>query len=889
VRATAPALLALLGVLTGGLTPAGAAGAASPGSVPLRWDATLPDVASTYGSGDFGQWTTDGFGLPAYRYTLDEQTSPLARQAELAGGTDAWSQVGNDRIKADAFNHGDVELWTQDRLAQWVDRLDPAHLHLGGGFGYLDVDGRVASTLYDDRPAEAVTERRFGVGYFAHSTATSGVTSREEVVAPFGNDPVLVHDVHLTNDSPRPEHVSWDEYWDVNPYVPSSSHYRGTTAPTWSPRARTLAVRQVPSDGDEAPLSIFLAQVGGTTDGFTTSQASFFGPGGRTRPTAVAAGHLDDRLSDPVADGTEGTTLFAMQSRVTLGPGRSTTLRYVYGAAEPSAVPGLVARYRAESDPWGTSEARWAAALPKATFGPSKAWLAREFLWDAYLLRSATVDEQLCGEHTVTQGGYYQYEIGENWGTRSWLQYAVPLAYMAPDLARQSLVYSAQFQPASNLQFPYGSTGLCRAYQLGRSDDFDLWFMWAAANYGLATRDAGYFDTPVRFYGSTKRVSLWRHLELAFDHQQSLLGPHGEYRALSTGDWSDLLPTYSGMTESDLVVAQCAYVYPQLAALARLRGDSAFARRLTQAGAAGLATLRRQWTGQGWYARGYAGSRLLGSGAIWLEPQPWAVLAGAPSTAQASTLVANIRRYLDGVGAPAPVRVPDRIGTSLGPARDDPGITETTPLPGGGEGNDNAVYPGGTWYEPDGWLTWAYATLDGQVPGAGSLALDEYERSTLADHAAAFPQDWVGITSVDDTCWSFYSSDPGRCGGVLGVSDYEGQNTEQPEWMVMDAVDLCGITPTASGYAIAPHLPLADFSVRFPGIGVAVRPRQISGYLRPLASGGLILRVAVPASVSAARVTVGGSTARVPRRDGVVVLHVRAGPGRPTDWSVRWS
>ena len=103
--------------------------------------------------------------------------------------------------------------------------------------------------------------------------------------------------------------------------------------------------------------------------------------------------------------------------------------------------------------------------------------------------------------------------------------------------------------------------------------------MWAAATYGLATRDVSFFDTPVRFSGSSTTASLWEHVKLAFAHQQSLLGPHGEFEALSTGDWSDLLPTYSGMTESDLVVAQCAYVYPELAEVADLRGDHAFATR----------------------------------------------------------------------------------------------------------------------------------------------------------------------------------------------------------------------------------------------------------------------------------------------------------------------
>jgi len=383
-------------------------------------------------------------------------------------------------------------------------------------------------------------------------------------------------------------------------------------------------------------------------------------------------------------------------------------------------------------------------------------------------------------------------------------------------------------------------------------------------------------------------TSLWEHVKLAFAHQQSLLGPHGEFDALTTGDWSDLLPLFSGMTESDLVVAQCAYLYPQLAEVADLRGDHAFATELRAAAKSLLTTLKGQWTGQGWYARGYANNQQLGSGVIWLEPQPWAILAGAPSPSQAATLVANIRRYLDGVGAPSIVHGPDRIGTSLSPARDDPGVTETTPLPGTGEGDNNAVYPGGTWYEPDGWLTWAYATLAGEVPGASSLAFNEYVRSTLADHAAAYPNQWVGITSVDDTCWSFYSSDPGRCGGVLGITNYEGQNTEQPEWMVMGALTLAGVTPTESGYRVSPHFPFSDFSVRFPTIGVIGASRALRGYVRPLASGRLLLQVAIPRGATDVACQADGSAVRATVSSKWASFSVSARSDRSVDWSVTW-
>ena len=48
----------------------------------------------------------------------------------------------------------------------------------------------------------------------------------------------------------------------------------------------------------------------------------------------------------------------------------------------------------------------------RPTSAPATQWVARELQWDAYLLRSASVYEELCGHHTITQGGYYQYVTG---------------------------------------------------------------------------------------------------------------------------------------------------------------------------------------------------------------------------------------------------------------------------------------------------------------------------------------------------------------------------------------------------------------------------------------------------------------------------------------------
>src|SRR5439155_11870359 len=216
-----------------------AAGAEPP--PPLSADQTPADIASTDGSGSFGTWIVDRFGLPAYRYEIDEETAPQAAQPELGGKRHAWHQVGNDHIVANAYNHGYVQLWSQDRLYQWINFYDAAHDHFAGGFGYLNAGGQVSSTLYDDRPAGAVTEREFGVGYYRRRMATEGIEIEEFVYAPFGDDPLLLHDVTIRNPSAASLEASWFEYWDVNPEIQAETQFpRGYQSPVYDPSTQTL-------------------------------------------------------------------------------------------------------------------------------------------------------------------------------------------------------------------------------------------------------------------------------------------------------------------------------------------------------------------------------------------------------------------------------------------------------------------------------------------------------------------------------------------------------------------------------------------------------------------------------------------------------------------------
>ena len=857
---------------------------------PLSADSSPADVASMRGSGHFGAWVVDDFGLPAFRYEVDERSDPRAQQPELAGGTEAQHQVGNDHIVAAAFNHGYTQLWSQDRLSQWANLYQPDSRHYAGGYGYLNVDGTVWSTLYLDRQTDTTFERTFGVGYFRKVIDTGGVTVQQTVYAPFGDDPLLLDDVTIMNRTNASKQVSWFEYWDVNPYDQESKLGRGVEQAAWDPSTMTLSVGQSGGHPDDtAPLTIFAAVLRGPIDGYETSLADFFGAGTRAAPAEAVADRLSDTLQAPSPAGAPGGTVFVFRAPLALEPGQSVTLRYAYGIAHADQIDGLVASYRAQADPLAVSERAWERWVPKAEFGRARRWVARELAWDAYLLRSASVYEEVCGFHTITQGGYYQYSSGFNLGSRSWLHYLLPIAWSDPALAREILRYSISLQREADSAIPYGTGSLCTRFDfLGTSDDLDFWLVLAAAEYGLASRDFAFFGEQLAFYDTHALASAWEHVKLSYQHQETLRGPHGGYLAGTNGDWSDFSAPFLHMTESMLVPAQLAYAYPRLAELADDLGDAAFAAELRTRATELHDVLVGQWTGGGWYARGYSADQQIGAGAIFGEPQPWAILAGIPTGHQPATLLANVRRFLDGVNAPPIVNGPSRIGSSLTPAHDYPDVTERSATPVG-VGDNTANYVGGTWFDVNGWLTWALGELDGVVPHASRHAWSEYTRNTLANHATRFPDHWAGTISVDDTCYSYYTSHPAMCGNDL-YRTYDGQITEQATWMVMDAIRLAGITPTAGGYTIAPHLPFRRFSLRLPQVGVASERRLLRGYVRPEGAGPIELSVRLPGGVRTGSLTtwVDGQVVGHAVKEGFVVFSLSGAAGAPADWAVTW-
>src|SRR5580692_11539450 len=99
---------------------------------------------TTFGSGHFGEWVTDEFGLPAYRYTCNQVSDPAAVtpvHPQWRSATDHTHQVGNDRLVAAVSNYGYVQVRQDEGSPKFLNDYFPEESHFGGGIGFL-TDGQ---------------------------------------------------------------------------------------------------------------------------------------------------------------------------------------------------------------------------------------------------------------------------------------------------------------------------------------------------------------------------------------------------------------------------------------------------------------------------------------------------------------------------------------------------------------------------------------------------------------------------------------------------------------------------------------------------------------------------------------------------------------------------
>ena len=888
---------------------------------------SAPDTKDDYGSGHFGRWQRDLHSLPSYRYTCNQITDPLAVlpvDKTWRSPTDHMHQVGNDRIVAVASNYGHLQVRQDEGSPKFLNDFCPEQNRFGAGIGFLaDRTGFVLSTYYTGNAKSF--DRVLGMGYLQKRVVANQYAVDHVVFAPYGDDPVLVSQVTITNNSKQTVHPRWVEYWGCSNYqfsyrslmesgvltgspnaverrrdfanrfahqfsklaggkgLQESQTFLGRTPDeehAWQQTQISLKARPTGFFGgptppiapgasmeDLTPPATFLASLDAPPDTFSTDATAFF-RGGIDHPLGMTR-ELDNNLT---AHGPESA--FLVGRNLVLKPGESRTLYFLYGyLPQGFGAEALIAKYSAAPQTlWARSCSQWKATAPmfRASAHP---WIERETTWSHYYLRSGFTYDAFFREHIVSQGASYQYLAGLQGAARDPLQHVLPFLFTDPELVRGVLRYTLkEIQPDGSLPYAIVGHGVPMPCVYHPSD-LQLWLLWVASEYVLATRDTAFLGERIPSYPrqQAKRddPTVLDLLARSFTHLTTAIGvgKHGLLRIFN-GDWNDsivythLTPEQASETmevgESVLNAAMAAYVLDFYARMldSIQHTDQAEQARATAKGQ--REAVQAQWYGR-WYRRAWLSAELgwVGEKQMWLEPQPWAILGNCVPEDKVETLVDSLNEL---------ARKPSPIGALL-QSQPDPTMKDE---PGTGTN-------GGIFASVNGTLIWALAQVN------GDLAWDEWKKNTLARHAATYPDMWFGIWSGPDAYHSVLSKQPGGTG-----VDFPVLNMHAHAWPLYSAVKLLGADFHAGGVRFKPVIPLDDYEFNTPLLGFRKTPRGYSGWYAPHAAGQWTIDLALSNTDLAQlqRLRVNGAQQPFHSEGGRIRFTAPSTPGKPLRWTI---
>lgn len=791
----------------------------------------------------FGQWITDEFGLPAFEYTCSQGDDENALWEGVPGKfyRTHWHQLGNDRITALATNDGQVTVFTYDKYPQYLNYYHKKKNNFSGGFGWINDGKESFCTNYAFRPQGVPYRRIFGSSYYLKEFFYHDLDIKQRIFCPFGNFPLIISSVVITNKSSTERTLNYFEYWDLNPLLlifllPRRLQHLGSSfirrkidydkenqclmaVPTG--RKESSPRREKPSLFDrQAPL-VFLTALQGKVIGFEADKKKFFGRGDINIPEKVKEGSCANSLPSSSSD-----ILFVMQMRADLKPGESEEFIFAYGYSsnKKEALDNLTTLKKARLNLFENHIKKWKDFLPEVDL-PREPEISRELIWDAYYLRSSVLYDSYVRRFFIPQGGNYLFYRGFNGATRDLCQHALAMIYLQPEIVKEVLGHLLSYMDYKG-RLPYdltcyGKANLCKL----RPSDFSFWLFLLISEYILFTKDFTFLLEEFPFYPlhKGKTGTVLEHLEKTFRYTKDKVGTgrHGILRML-TNDWNDEIAINAGgllkapgiiwKGESTFNQALAVFVLPRfldlLSRACQFFKDNELEEKndevknlideIEEWHQFLVKNLKKQWTGE-WFNRGYLGNgKVFGENLMFLEPQPFPLLVkDILSEEQRDKLIENIEKYCmksSPIGA-AVVSHPEKRPTTQ------PGVLEN----------------GGVWYAINGPLIYALSL------SRPDLAWREFKKMTLSAHSQHFPKIWYGQLSGPDAYNSFHSPRHGQAGfahlpifhtPLLGAREFPVMNTHSHSWLLWCFFKLCGIGSGEEKSNIPSKIPIENFSFK---------------------------------------------------------------------------
>jgi len=563
-------------------------------------------------------------------------------------------------------------------------------------------------------------------------------------------------------------------------------------------------------------------------DAWEANQSAFEGEGGLQAPSSIA-----ERDTLAGGDALYEMPTAALQYRVALAPDEVQEFRFLFAPAlDDAEIRALRERHLSAA---GFAAAREAYA----------AYLER----GRGCVRIETPDPWLddFANHWLPRQVYYHGDVNRlttDPQTRNYLQDHMGMGYLRPEVARAAFLHAlSQQEPGGAM--PDGillveGAELKYINQIPHTDHC-VWLPVCLRAYLDETGDLALLDEPVTDReGHTASV-----FERIGNAMRWLLQSRDE-RGLSyiaQGDWCDPMNMvgWKGRGVSGWLSLASAWALKLWAQVCEQRGDAALAAEFAHGADAFNAAVNAQlWDGD-WYGRGITddgvafGVSADDEGRIYLNPQSWALLSGAPDEAQRARLIAAVEEQLA-----TPYGV-----TMLGPPytgmREDVGrLTQKFP----GSAENGSVYNHAAAF----WLYSLYRI------GEGDRAW-RVLRAMLPDPA---PEDClqrgqlpVFVPNYYRGAWKLHPRTAGRSSQLF--------NTGTAAWLYRCLVEeLFGLRGEGQGLRIAPqlpsHWPRARVTRRFRGAEFEVEIERVPGLeRRRVAVDGQWLEGDVLARVGAGR------------------------------------